>query len=144
MIHITSGDIFESKAQVITNPVNCVGLATTTVAQEYRKRFLEMYLEYKYKCFRRDVKLGEPYLYRDDYIQILVFPTKGHWAHMESLVDIEAGLVHLKKHYREWGIRSIALPKLGSGLGNLPWEDVLCLIAKHFANVEDLEVSVYE
>ena len=44
----------------------------------------------------------------------------------------------------EHGIRSIAIPPLGSGLGGLPWTDVRDLIAARLSHREDIEITVYE
>lgn len=40
------------------------------------------------------------------------------------MTDIESGLGSLVEEIQARGIRSVALPPLGSGLGGLPWPDV--------------------
>ncbi len=42
------------------------------------------------------------------------------------------------------GIRSIAIPPLGSGLGGLNWADVRASIEKALAHVQDVAITVFE
>jgi O-acetyl-ADP-ribose deacetylase (regulator of RNase III) len=55
---------------------------------------------------------------------IINFPTKRHWRGKSRLSDIEAGLRALVAEVERLGIRSIAVPPLGCGLGGLDWADV--------------------
>ena len=47
-----------------------------------------------------------------------------------QMADIESGLDDLRNVIVERGIRSIAIPPLGSGLGKLPWPEVKRKIAE--------------
>ena len=49
------------------------------------------------------------------------FPTKRHWRGKSRMEDIEFGLKPLVGEIAERGIRSVALPLLGSGLRGLDW-----------------------
>src|SRR5690606_16644171 len=42
------------------------------------------------------------------------------------------------------GIRSIAVPPLGAGLGGLDWLDVRALIDEHLSGLEGVSVQVFE
>ena len=55
---------------------------------------------------------------------IINFPTKRHWRGKSRMEDIDSGLVALAEEIRQQGIRSIAIPPLGSDLGGLNWGDV--------------------
>jgi O-acetyl-ADP-ribose deacetylase (regulator of RNase III)/uncharacterized protein YwgA len=119
------GDLFTSEAQTLVNTVNCVGVMGKGVALEFKKRFPSLFEDYAERCERKQVKLGEPYLYRDAGNKLVLnFPTKGHWRSPSRLADIEAGLDFFVKHYAEWGITSIAFPPLGCGNGGLEWSEV--------------------
>jgi hypothetical protein len=79
-MRILVGDLFESQARTLVNAVNCVGVMGKGIAEQFKRRFPAMFDDYKRRCKRKDVRLGEPYLYRDSSgIQIVNFPTKGHW-----------------------------------------------------------------
>ena len=144
MITYKTGDIFDSAAQVITNPVNCVGVMGKGLALAFKGKFPEMFLDYKMKCQQGKVILGQPYLWESETVQILNFPTKQHWKQNSSLYDVENGLKYLAQNYTQMGISSVALPPLGCGLGGLNWKDVKSLINKHLGPLEDLDVYVYE
>jgi O-acetyl-ADP-ribose deacetylase (regulator of RNase III) len=125
MVKVAVGNMFDSEAQTLVNTVNCVGVMGKGVALEFRKRFPDMYADYVRRCERRQVRLGRPYLYRrPSPPHILNFPTKNHWRSPSRLDDIIRGLDHLREHYREWGITSLAVPPLGSGHGQLEWRVV--------------------
>src|SRR5260370_34419342 len=79
MFRALIGDLFATQAQTRVNTVNCVGIMGKGVAQEFKKRYSAMFEDYAERCARKQVRLGEPYLYRDPSgIRILNFPTKGH------------------------------------------------------------------
>lgn len=119
------GDLFASKAQTLVNTVNTVGAMGKGVALEFKNRFPAMFDDYAARCDRKQVRLGEPYLYRDLAGAMIVnFPTKDHWRSASRLADIERGLDHFVQHYAEWGITSIAFPPLGCGNGGLEWSEV--------------------
>ena len=119
MITYKPGDIFQSNAQVITNTVNCVGVMGKGLALAFKTRFPEMNDDYVQRCRDGLVKPGLPYLWENDVVQVLNFPTKRHWKLNSFLSDIEADLKFLAENYAQMGIASIALPPLGCGLGCL-------------------------
>lgn len=125
MVHVVTGDLFQSDAQTLMNAVNCAGVMGKGIAREFKRRFPEMFADYADRCQRGLVRLGEPYLYRGQSLpRILNFPTKGHWRAASRLEDIVAGLAYLQAHYEEWGITSLAVPALGCGAGQLAWATV--------------------
>lgn len=124
-VRVLIGDLFESKAQTLTNTVNTVGIMGKGIALGFKKRFPDMYDDYVRRCERGEVRLGRPYLYQPLFAPwILNFPTKDHWRSVTKLTDIQAGLDYLAEHYREWGIESLAIPPLGCGEGQLEWRVV--------------------
>lgn len=134
------GDLFESPAQTWVNTVNCVGVMGKGVAEQFAKRFPAMLADYKRRCERKAVRLGEPYLYLDaSGRRIVNFSTKGHWRSASRLADIERGLDYFAAHVDEWGITSVAMPPLGCGNGGLEWEEVGPLI---YARLHALPIDV--
>lgn len=143
MIKILIGDLFESSAQTLVNTVNCVGVMGKGIALEFKKRFPEMYNDYVNRCNKGEVKLGRPYLYRQVVGKwILNFPTKDHWRSVTKLQDIVDGLEFLKQNYKKWGIKSIAVPPLGCGYGQLEWRVVGPTIYRYMKQLE-IPVELY-
>jgi O-acetyl-ADP-ribose deacetylase (regulator of RNase III)/uncharacterized protein YwgA len=119
------GDLFGSEAKTLVNTVNCVGIMGKGVAQEFKKRYPVMFEDYAERCARKEVRLGEPYLYGDrSGVSIINFPTKDHWRSPARLADIERGLDYFVQHYEDWRVKSVAFPPLGCGNGGLSWEEV--------------------
>jgi O-acetyl-ADP-ribose deacetylase (regulator of RNase III)/uncharacterized protein YwgA len=143
MFRALIGDLFESQAQTLVNTVNCVGVMGKGVAEQFKRRFPEMFKDYKNRTDRKDLRLGEPYLYRDSSgIQIVNFPTKDHWRSPSRLADIESGLDYLAAHLAEWGIASLAMPPLGCGNGGLEWSEVGPLIYSKLHRLP-IEIQVF-
>lgn len=144
MVTYVQGDIFQSPAQVLTNTVNCVGVMGKGVALEFKNRYEGLFDAYKALCDKNAVMLGKPYLWENDLVQILNFPTKRHWRDDSRLEDIETGLKYLAANYATMGIDSLAMPALGCGNGGLNWNDIQPLIDKYLGSIVDLDVYVYQ
>lgn len=118
------GNIFESNCATIVNTVNCVGVMGKGIALEFKKKYPEMFMEYVLKCDRGEVKPGVPYVYQNNEISILNFPTKDHWRSPSRLSYVVDGLNWFIANYEKYGINSIAFPPLGCGNGGLSWSVV--------------------
>lgn len=138
------GDILKSKAETLINTVNCVGIMGKGIAAEFKKLFPEMFEDYAKRCERHEVKPGVPYLFKASLLppQIINFPTKSHWRAASRVEDIEKGLKILVAKYKEWDVRSLAVPPLGCGNGQLLWETVGPLIFKYLSKL-DIPVELY-
>jgi O-acetyl-ADP-ribose deacetylase (regulator of RNase III)/uncharacterized protein YwgA len=137
------GDLFATQAQTRVNTINCVGIMGKGVAQEFKKRYPAMFEDYAERCERKQVRLGEPYPYRDHSgILIVNFPTKDHWRSPSRLGDIERGLDHFVQHHVSWGVKSVAFPPLGCGNGGLSWAEVGPLIYGKLRRL-GIDVEVY-
>jgi O-acetyl-ADP-ribose deacetylase (regulator of RNase III) len=80
MVTALTGDFFGTKAGALVNPVNCIGVMGKGLALEFKTRYPAMFLDYAARCARKELRLGEPYPYRDaSGILIVNFPTKDHW-----------------------------------------------------------------
>ena len=148
MIEFRTGDLFADDAEALVNTVNCVGIMGRGVALQFKNAFPENFKAYAAACSRGAVQPGRMFIYETGHLTnpryIINFPTKRHWRGKSRMEDIEAGLVALVEEIRRRGIRSIALPPLGSGLGGLNWRDVRPRIEKALAPLSDVKVTVYE
>ena len=146
MITIQKGDIFESKMEVLVNPVNCVGVMGKGLALEFKKRYPKMYQKYLDACQSGDLKIGNPYITHGEK-NILLFPTKDHWKEPSKLQYISWGLDYLalKIKYNHWAdaYPSFAFPALGCGLGGLYWPEVAGLIVRKLVMLP-IDVEIYE
>jgi len=145
MIRYRSGNIFETEAKAIVNPVNCVGVMGKGLAKEFKKKFLENFIFYKQECDSGNVHLGRMCSYFDEgsLKYIINFPTKNHWKDKSNLSDIEEGLKDLVRFIKEENIHSIAIPALGCGLGGLDWEEVKQKMEDLLGVLEKEQVIIY-
>ena len=143
MIKVLIGNIFESQAQTLVNTINCVGIMGKGIAQEFKKRYPNMFKDYKALCDKGKVRLGEPYIFKTLYDKAIInFPTKKHWRAMSRLDDIKKGLDNFIENYKQWGVASVAFPPLGCGNGGLKWEVVGPVIYQKLLAV-DIPVEIY-
>jgi uncharacterized protein YwgA len=113
------------------------------VALGFKERFPEMFADYQRRCERGEVRLGRPYLFKHLVGPWIVnFPTKQHWRQVTNLQDIVSGLEYLRAHYKDWGIKSLAVPPLGCGNGQLEWRVVGPTLYRHLAEF-DIPVELY-
>jgi O-acetyl-ADP-ribose deacetylase (regulator of RNase III) len=143
LLEVRIGDLFTSGAHTLVNPVNCVGVMGAGLAAEFRRRYPDLDADYRRRCAAGQLRLGQPYLYRTAAgVQVINFPTKGHWRAPSRLVDLDQGLAWLAAHAPEWRLDSLAVPALGAGLGGLTWEQVGPLLYRHLHDL-DVPVSLY-
>lgn len=137
------GDLLAADCDALVNAVNTVGVMGKGIALAFKKRFPEMYADYRRRCKNDELQLGEPYLYRGAAPPAIInFPTKGHWRSNSKLEAIDQGLAFLAERLPGWELTSIALPALGCGAGGLRWADVQPLIETHLGPL-DVRSHVY-
>ncbi len=141
-VRVRESDLLKSDMHALVNTVNTVGIMGKGVALAFKKRYPAMYHDYVQRCDRHEVKLGEPYAYEADDHLIINFPTKQHWRSVSRLSDIVAGLEYLEHHYKAWNIRSLAVPPLGCGNGQLEWRVVGPVLLRHLRRL-DVPVELY-
>lgn len=148
MITFQRGDIFRDDAEAIVNPVNCVGSMGRGLAQQFKQRFPGNFEGYARACRQGAVKPGRMFVHEvpggsaPQYV--INFPTKRHWRNPSRMEDITSGLAALAGEIRSRGIRSVAVPALGSGLGQLDWQEVRREIQAGLEGLEDVRITVYE
>ena len=136
MLKFTQGDLFDSSAQALVNPVNTVGVMGAGLAKEFKLRFPLNFALYAGACSKGLVKTGSMFITQVEGASaqwIVNFPTKQHWRDRSKLEWIRAGLVDLRRFIEKNSVDSIAIPALGAGLGGLPW----CAVKREIENAFD-------
>ncbi len=148
MIQYKSGDILKEDAEALVNTVNCVGVMGRGIALQFKNAFPENFSNYVEACKNKAVQPGRMLVYKTGQLTnpryIINFPTKRHWRGNSRIEDIEAGLTALVETIREYDIRSIAIPPLGSGLGGLEWSKVKPRIVAALAPLTEVKVIIFE
>lgn len=148
MIRFTKGNLLEADVEAVVNTVNCVGVMGKGIALMFKERFPSNFKAYAAACKRDEVQVGRMFVTESDELSgprwIVNFPTKTHWRGKSKMEWIEAGLEDLRRVIADKGIRSIAIPPLGSGQGGLDWSEVRPKIEEAFADLREVDVVVYE
>lgn len=118
------------------------------IALQFRRAFPDNFAAYAEACRQGAVRPGRMFVYEMAGMvgprYIINFPTKRHWRDSSRMEDIDAGLAALAEVIQERGIRSIAIPPLGSGLGGLSWHEVRPRIEAALCDLADLRVLLFE
>ena len=148
MIHLTRGDILKHDADALVNTVNCMGVMGRGIALQFRHAFEDNYEAYRRAAKAGEIRPGRMFVFERPALDrprwIVNFPTKRHWKGKSRIEDIRAGLADLVRVIREKGIRSIAIPPLGCGLGGLDWAAVRPLIEDALAAVPEVDAYLFE
>jgi len=148
MIEHTQGNLLSADAEALVNTVNCVGYMGKGIALQFKQAFPSNFKAYQRACKAEEVQPGRMFVFETGNLvnprYIINFPTKNHWRGKSRMQDIDQGLQDLIAVIRRLGIRSIAIPPLGSGLGGLDWLEVKLGIEAAFANLADVHVLLYE
>lgn len=141
MITYVNGDLFQSPAKVLVNPVNTVGVMGQGVAGMFKRFYPEMFDQYYVLCKQKRLDIGQLWLYRTPHKWILNFPTKKHWRAASQIEYIEAGLQKFIAVYAEQGFTTVSFPMLGTGAGGLNWENDIRPVMESY--LEPLPAAVY-
>jgi O-acetyl-ADP-ribose deacetylase (regulator of RNase III) len=161
---IVRDDIFaEPLADVLVNPVNCQGVMGAGLAVEFKRRWPEMFADYKFDCELGLLEPGALHLWSAGDPPVIVnLPTKVEWQTRSAFVDVAAGVAALREILSEDDLvlegatlppdapgfvggtsrpaRTVAVPALGCGLGGLDWALVEPMIRKY---LDGLDVEVW-
>ena len=141
-IEYKTGDIFTSECCALVNPVNTVGIMGKGLAKQFKEKYPHNFNVYSLVCRASEIQMGEMFVVCD-MKTIINFPTKDHWRNGAKIDWIKEGLKDLKYTIKSLNIPSVALPKIGCGLGGLDWRDVKPLIEAELGEI-DCKIEVYE
>lgn len=124
------GDIFTATTQALGQGVNTKGLMGSGIAPIFKRNFPDIFPPYAKACDTGVLKPGDmlPVFSRGRWIFNIASQEKpGADARLEWLKSgVEASLAFAI----EEGITSLALPRIGAGIGGLKWEDVVTVITE--------------
>lgn len=137
MIKFTQGNVFTAPADILVNPVNCVGVMGAGLALAFKQSYPAMFRAFQRACSAGDVRPGHLHVWHSPWI--INFPTKRHWRDPSRYEDIAAGLDALQTYLTPLGKVTVALPALGCGRGGLDWTHVRGLIQ---TKLQDLPATI--
>jgi len=134
MISYVQGNMFAREADIYVNPVNCVGVMGAGIAAQFKKKYPNMFAEYKQVCLMKEIDIGKCHVWYGPQQKVAVvnLPTKKHWKDPSLIEYVEAGLKDLADTCKDinHGV-TMCVPALGCGLGGLEWDEVKPLMEKY-------------
>ena len=141
------GDITLATEDCIISAANTVGVMGKGVAKAIKTRFPWSYLPYKNACANNELKPGEIFVVKienskENLPVIIHAATKKHWRNKSKIEWVICCFKNLRIYAEKNQCRSMAIPKLGCGLGGLDWEVVEKEIKSTFDGL-DCEIVIY-
>ena len=148
MIHEVHGDILLTKAQAIAHGIAPNDPFDRGLALALREKWPMMHKDYRHYAHQTHPKPGEIWEWGGFGARIINLLTQDgnfeqgtHPGHA-SLANVNHCLKRLRHAIEKQDLKSIALPRLATGVGGLKWEDVKPLIQQHLGTLES-PVIVY-
>ena len=147
MIKEVQGDILLSGAQAIAHGVSPNDNFAQGLALSLREQWPALYKDFRHYCHDAHPKAGDAWLWgAADGMRIVSLMTQeAAYEHGEkpgtaTLPNVNHALRALHRLAETEKLRSLALPRLATGVGRLDWADVFPLITEHLGT---LEIPVY-
>lgn len=143
MIREIYEDLFNLRVDALAHGCNTKGIMGDGIARQFKVRYPQMFIEYASYCSAGLFNPGDVHFYKSGndqphVVNVATQTTPGGGARSDY---IERGLVAVREMYKRWGIKSLAIPKIGCGLGGLEWDEVNKIVEKIFGS-SDLEVVI--
>lgn len=146
MIHEVSGDILLSKAQLIAHGVAPNDEFKTGLALALRERWPAMYKDFRHYSHTYGPKPGDAWSWGGAGARIVALltqePAERSHAHpgRANHHNVNAALKALAALMREEDVKSVALPRLATGVGGMDWTEVKEMLNRQLG---DLNADVY-
>jgi O-acetyl-ADP-ribose deacetylase (regulator of RNase III) len=136
-VEYVSGDLFANRvgAQALAHGCNCQGSMGAGIAVGFRERYPAMFEEYRRRCKvkPREFNPGDVFLYKAREGKPWVFnlaTQEGYWRSRATYEAVEQALRRMRELADLEGITSVAMPRIGAGMGGLSWRRVRDLIER--------------
>ncbi|MFN9373461.1 MAG: macro domain-containing protein [Planctomycetaceae bacterium] len=148
MIHEVHGDILLTKAQALAHGIAPNDPFDRGLALALREKWPMMHKDYRHYAHQAHPKPGEIWEWGGFGARIINLLTQEgtfeHGTHPghATLSNVNHCLKRLRHAIEKQELKSIALPRLATGVGGLKWEDVKPLVQQHLGTL-DIPVIVY-
>ncbi len=120
------GDLFAATdLAALAHGCNCAGAMGKGIAVQFKERFPAMYAEYWRRCADGLFRPGDVFIWNaPSGVTVFNLGTQKTWNTRATLPAVAEALHKMTLMAGVRGIKRIGLPRIGAGLGGLPWEDV--------------------
>jgi len=149
MIHFVTGDILLTKAQGIAHGVAPNDHFDQGLAFALREAWPAMANDFRHYVHQVHPKPGELWTWggTGGFRIFNLLTQEGEHGHgakpgRATVANVNHCLRRLRHEVENGVVKSLAIPKLGTGMGGLDWADVLPLVQSHLGD-SDIPVYVY-
>jgi O-acetyl-ADP-ribose deacetylase (regulator of RNase III) len=140
-----TGDLFKFEdwnkslepVDCIGHGVNCKGMMGSGIAVPFRKSYPEMYTHYKSMCDQDFLLPGMVLPWKADGLWIFNIASQYQPGPSAKLEYLEMGLLYCLFTMRNFGLKHLALPRIGAGIGGLEWSDVKWTVDDIFEDTDE-------
>ena len=149
MITKVKGDILKSGAQAIAHGVAPHDHFNQGLALALREEFPAMAKDFRHFCHQDNPKAGGAWLWGGaDRVVICLMtqePAEGDGGHPGKATTghVSHALKELRALIKDQDLRSVALPRLATGVGGLDWDEVEPLVEEYLGDL-DIPVIIYD
>lgn len=128
-----SGDLFTTEAKVIGHGVNTRGVMGAGIAVAFRNRWPQMYEEYRLACEDGSLVAGSCLLWEtgSEGVELVAnIASQDFPGPHASLSWLDQGATCAAAGALERGYDTIAIPRIGAGIGGLDWDEAAQVLRK--------------
>lgn len=146
--YVQNQDILKVQTEALVTSVTTAGSMSQGLALQIASAYPDVEREYKEALKQGNLAIGKVWALMPQgapYIVIL-FPTSPEESRKSKLEYIKQGMENLKDVVEGHGWKTLAMPKLGTGVGGLEWEKVQKVIVDTLLSdgLDDVDVYIYE
>jgi O-acetyl-ADP-ribose deacetylase (regulator of RNase III) len=139
-----SGDLFEHDGiRAFAHGCNCAGTMGKGIAVEFRRRFPAMYDDYKRRCTEGRFGLGDVFTWSEGDLTVFNLGTQKTPSTLAEIGAIETAMARMLTVADGLLIPRIGMPRIGAGLGGLPWGRVR-EVMQRIGDGTKIELVVFE
>jgi len=139
-----NGDLFTSHAEAYGHGVNVKGVMGRGIAKTLRSLYPEVFAPYKKACDEGLLTPGTvlPVMASDGTL-IMNMATQDLPGPNASYQWLDSSLANTLAYLRENGIVSLALPRIGAGIGGLDWDLVRNIIDTQAEHYPEITIEIW-
>lgn len=147
MLVYKKGDVTGAHEDIIAHGCNAQGVMGSGVAKAIRDKWPGAYEAYRKEYEERGLSLGEVIIFQAPDATIANCITQEFYG-KDGKVYVDYDAVHkcmaaLRKYCQDQNLTTVAMPKIGAGLGGGDWVRIEGLIKYEFEDT-GIKISVYE
>jgi O-acetyl-ADP-ribose deacetylase (regulator of RNase III) len=122
---MVTGDLFDLGLPAIGHGCNCAGAMGAGIAVEFKRRFPDMYQEYRRRCRQGSFRLGDVFVWdREPDLVVYNLATQPVPRPSATLTAIDTAVRAALADAEERDVVALGVPRVGAGLGGLAWPEV--------------------